>query len=232
MTAPTLLIPLEFPDPDPLPSSFVDGFSSCHVTLLGLYEMPDDVDPDERQRRTVEANYVLYSLAHQFVQRGESAEVELVVGEDLAGTPTSVAEERDLDALLIPNPITTLGRVLVAVRDETFVEPVERFVRTLNDDAIHHLTLVSVTDSDETDEREALLSSLRDRLAETGFSEFAIDTHVISSDDPAFEIGQAARDHDLVVMGETQESRYERVFGTTYESVAEDIDVPVVVLRE
>lgn len=232
MPAPTLLIPLEFPDPDPLPSSFVSGFTSCKVTLLGLYETPTEVDPAERHRRTVESNYVLYSLAHQFIQQGETAEVELVMDEDIETSPTTVAEEQDIDAVLVPNPITNLNRVLIAVRDETFAEPVEQFVGTLNEDVIQHLTLITVTDSEQTDEKETLLTSLRNRLVDAGFSKFAIDTNVIVSDDPSFAISQAARDHDLIVMGETEQPATERVFGKTYESIAERTDLPVVVLRE
>lgn len=232
MSVPTILIPIEFPDPDPLPSSFINGFTSCRVTLLGLYETPPDIDDDERQRRSVEANYTLYSLAHQFVQAGAPAEVELAMAADLETTPTTVAEERDVDALLIPNPITNLGRVLIAVRDETFAEPVERFAGTLNQDAIQHLTLLTVTDSEPLDDDEAVLSSLRDRLTEAGFSEFAVETEVVVSDDPAFAISEAARNQDLIIMGETEQSAEERVFGKTYETVAESTHHPVVVLRE
>jgi nucleotide-binding universal stress UspA family protein len=232
MAVPTILVPIEFPNPDPLPSSFINGLTSCKVTLLGLYETPPDVDDDERQRRTVEANYTLYSFAHQFVQSGAPADVELVMGQDLDMTPTTVAEERDVDALLIPNPITNLGRVLIAVRDETFAEPVERFVGTLNEDAIQRLTLLTVTDSESTDDEEAILSSLRDRLSEAGFSKFAVETDVVISDDPSFAISEAARNHDLIVMGETEQPAVERVFGRTYESVAEKTHRPVVVLRE
>lgn len=232
VAAPTILIPIEFPDPDPLPSSFINGFTSCKVILLGLYETPADIDGEERQRRTVEANYTLYSLAHQFVQSGAPAEVELAMGQDLDTTPTTVAEERDVDALLVPNPITNLGRVLIAVRDETFAEPVERFVGTLNQDATQHLTLLTVTDSEPTDDEEAVLSSLRDRLSEAGFSKFAVETEVVVSDDPAFAISEAARSHDLIIMGETEQPAVERVFGKTYELVAESTHHPVVVLRE
>lgn len=232
MAAPTLLIPIEFPDPDPLPSSFVSGFTSCRVILLGMHEIPDDIDPDERQRREVEANYTLYSLAHHFVRSGETAEVELVLGQDLEATPTAVAEDRDVNALLVPNPIAHLGRVLIAVRNETFAPSIEQFVETLDEEIIHHLTLLTVTDPEETEAEEDLLSSLKDQLVEAGFSKFSIDTEVVVSDDPSFAISQAAGGHDIIVMGETEESTYERVFGKTYESIADQTDIPVVVLRE
>lgn len=232
MDSPTLLIPIRFPDPDPLPSSFVDGFTNCRVLLLGLYEGPAGSDPDERQRSLVEANYTLYSLAHQFLRRGETAEVELVMGDDLDGEPTRVAEERDVDALLVPRPITHLGRVLIAVRDETFAESIAQFVGALDPDVITHTTIVSVTESDDVEEKETMLSSLKGRLVDAGFSEFSIDTEVIVSDDPSFEISQKARGHDIIVMGETEEPTFERVFGKTYDSIADRTDVPVVVLRK
>lgn len=232
MPSPTLLIPIEFPDPDPLPSSFVSGFTSCRVVLLGIYEMPDDVDPDERQRREVEANHTLYSLAHQFVRNGETAEVELVTGQGLEGTPTAVAEERDVDALLVPNPITHFGRVLIAVRDETFAESIATFVSTLDEDVIHHTTLLNVTDADDAEEKSEMLAALKGRLVDAGFSEFSIDTEVVESDDPPFEISQKSRDYDLIIMGETGEPTFERVFGSTYQTIADQTHLPVVVIRE
>ena len=232
MSAPTLLIPIRFPNPDPLPSSFVSGLTSCEVTLLGLYETPSETAADERNRRSIEANYHLYSLAHQFIQHGAGANVELVMDEDLEGRATAIAEERDLDAVLAPNPITNLGRVLIAVRDETFVDPVERFVATLDEDVVQHLTLVSVTETDRVKTKEDLLSGLRDRLTDAGFSRFAVDTDVIVSDDAPFAISQAAQNHDLIVMGETEQDGRERVFGKTYDLIADSTHHPVVVLRE
>lgn len=154
------------------------------------------------------------------------------MGQDLEAIPTAVAEERDVNALLVPNPITHLGRVLIAVRDETFAPSIEQFVETLDEEIIHDLTLLTVTDSEETEAEEALLSSLKDQLVEAGFSKFSIDTEVVVSDDPSFAISQAAGGHDIIVMGETEESTYERVFGKTYESIADQTDIPVVVLRE
>lgn len=102
MASQTVLIPVEFPDPDPLPSTFVEGLTDCKVILLGAYELGDGVTADERQRRRTEANQVLYTVAADLVHRGETAEVELVVGEDVTDTPTTVAEEQDVDALCYP----------------------------------------------------------------------------------------------------------------------------------
>ncbi|WP_135851548.1 universal stress protein [Halorussus salinus] len=233
MASQTVLIPVEFPDPDPLPSTFVEGLTDCRVILLGVYELDDDVSDDERQRRRIEANQVLYNIAADFVHRGELAEVELVVGEEVADAPTRVAEERGVDALLVPNPITTLGHVLVAVRDEKFAKPVVDFVCAMNQDVLLHTNLFHVAESEaDVDAGEALLSEVTDRLVAEGFSRTGIDTEVAVSDDPAFAISQAAADNDIVVMGETQEPGFERVFGKTYDSIAERTELPIIVVRE
>lgn len=228
-----LLIPLEFPDPDPLPSTFVGGFTTCEITLLGLYELPDDIDPDERQRREVEAYHFLYSLANDFVRSGDIANVELEVGTDLADKPTEIAEERDLEAVLVPNPITSLGRVLVAVRDQEFAEPIADFVGTLDAENIIHTKLLHVADSEaDVAEGEALLSRVRDHIVDAGYPEVSTESEVVVSDDPSFAISQAARNYDLIVMGETEESSRERIFGKTYNSIADQTDEPVVVVRK
>ena len=233
MSSQTVLIPVEFPDPDPLPSTFVDGLTNCKVILLGVYDLDTELSADERQRREVEAYQVLYTLAADFVREGETAEVELVAGEDVADAPTTVAEDRDVDALLVPNPITTLGHVLVAVRDETFVQPVTDFVCALNQETLLHTDLLHVADSEtDVEAGERLLSDIKGRLVDEGYSRTGIDSEVVVDDDPAFAISQAASDNDLIVVGETQEPGVERVFGKTYESIAERTERPIIVVRD
>ncbi|MFC6723811.1 hypothetical protein ACFQE1_05340 [Halobium palmae] len=232
MTRETLLIPVEFPDPTPLPSTFVGGFTSCKVLLVGVYELPADTDSDERQRREIEAYNTLYSYANQFVRAGDTAEVELVMGEDVGDTPSRIAEERDVDALLVPNPITTLDDVLVAVRDPEFVEPISEFVNLLDQEIVLHASLFSVAETQEgTGEKRELLNELRRRMVDAGFNETAIDVEVAVSDDPPFAISEAARDHDVVILGETQDPDFERVFGDTYRSIADETELPIVVVR-
>lgn len=233
MSSQTVLIPVEFPDPDPLPSTFITGLTDCRVILLGTYEVPSDITPDERQRREIEAYQVLYSIAAEFVHRGETAAVELVMDEDVSDAATTVAEEQDVDAVLVPNPITTLGRIFVAIREPTFVEPITDFVCALNQEVLLHTHLFHVAESEtDVENGEQLLAEVKQRLVEEGFSRTAIETNVEVSDDPPFAISQAARDDDMIVMGETQEPGFERVFGKTYESIAERTELPIIVVRD
>lgn len=233
MASQTVLIPIEFPDPDPLPSTFIAGLTNCKVILLGVYELASDTTPDERQRREIEASQVLYTIAADFVHRGDTAEVELVMGEDMSDTPSTVAEDRDVDALLIPNPITTLGHILIAIREEKFAQPITDFVCALNQEVLLHTNLFHVVESEEdVEEGEQLLSEVKQQLAEEGYSQTGIDTNVGVSDDPPFAINQAARNNDMIIMGETQDPKFERVFGKTYESVAEQTELPIIVVRD
>lgn len=233
MTRETLLIPVEFPDPVPLPSTFIGGFTSCRVLLVGVYETPADTDSEERRRREIEAYNTLYSYANQFVRAGDTAEVELVMGEDVADAPTRIAEERGVDALLVPNPITTLDNVLVSIRDPEFVEPIGEFVGLLDQEVVLHATLFSAAETEaEATEKREMLVDLRDRMVEAGFNETTIDVEVSVSDDPPFAISEASRNHDLIIMGETQDPEFERVFGSTYQSIADETEHPIVVVRQ
>lgn len=233
MESQTVLIPLEFPNPDPLPATFVEGLTSCKVVLLGVYDLPDEMDTDERHRREIEAYNTLYTLADEFVQKGDTAEVELVMGENVGDAPTNVAEERNVDALLVPNPITTLGNVLIPLRETTFAEPVADFVDAMDSDVVLHTTLFHVAEREgDVEAGERMLSTVKQHLVENGFPELRIDTEVAVSDDASFAISQAARDYELLIMGETQDPLFERVFGKTYESIAEQTEKPIIVVRE
>ncbi|WP_135306090.1 universal stress protein [Haloarcula amylovorans] len=233
MSSQTVLIPIEFPDPDPLPSTFIDTLTSCKVILLGVYELPADTSADERQRREIEAYRSLYTTASSFVQEGETAEVELRMGTELEDAPATVAKERDVDALLIPNPITTLGHLLVALREEKFKQPITDFLDAINEEVLLRTTLFHVAETeDDVAVGEQLLTEIRDHLVQEGFSRPSIDITVEVSDDPASSISQAARNQDLIIMGETQETPSERIFGRTYDQVAEQTDSPVLIIRE
>jgi nucleotide-binding universal stress UspA family protein len=233
MSTQTILIPVEFPDPDPVPSTFVETFTACKVVLHGLDEVDDEASDEERHRREIEANRVLYSLASQFMREGEAADVELLTGEDLSDAPTSVAERRDADAVMIPKPLTTLGRILVPIRDEKFAQPITDFLTDLNLDALHHTTLFHVAETEsDVEAGERLLSDVREQLVEAGLPDLRIDSEVVVSDDPTFEIREAAGDSDLVVMGETQDPSFASVFGDAYQRVADETDHPVIVVRE
>jgi hypothetical protein len=54
------------------------------------------------------------------------------MGTDVEDAPTTVAEERDVDGLLVPDSITTLGHILVAIREEKFLQPIPDFVCAVN----------------------------------------------------------------------------------------------------
>ena len=229
----SIVVPIEFPDPDPLPSTFIDATTSCRVILLGVYELPDDVGDEERHRCEIEAKNTLYSLASNFVREGETAEVELVMGHGLENVPSSYAEEQHTDALLIPNPITSLGRILIPIRDEIFTGPIAEFVSALEESALIHTSLLHITEEeDDVEEGERFLAEVEDALVEAGFPATGIDTDVVVSDDPSFAISSAAEGYDLIIMGETQETGYEPVFGEMYESVADQTDLPIIVVRE
>ncbi|WP_459193844.1 universal stress protein [Halosimplex sp. J119] len=231
MSPQRLLIPIEFPDPEPLPSTFISGFSTCEVTLFGIYDLPDDVDDDERHRKEIEAYNTLYSLANEFVKTGETAEVELAIGTDIPDNPTELARERDFDAVLVPNPITTLGRVIVPIRDEEFAEPIANFVGTLNPEEIIHTKLLHVAENeDDVEAGEQLLARAREHLVDEDYPEVRTETEVVVDDDPALAISNAARDYDLIIMGETEDPGQDRVFGKTYEIIADKTDHPVVVV--
>jgi len=47
----------------------------------------------------------------------------------------------------------------------------------------------------------------------------------------AFELSQAARGYDLVVLGETERDLGDRIFGPIGEYIVDERDVPVLILR-
>lgn len=238
MDRPKLLIPVQFPDPElyPYPDTIVEGLAGFEIVLLGYYEVPEGSDPVRvRSEHETEAEGALYDMAAAFSKAGAPTDVELHFGhaDDERGIRDRIAERTDLDGVFVPNPISTLGKVLVPLRDARNAERVVEFVGTLDEYTILDIELLHVVpDEAGVEDGRAMLRNVRDRLVDRGFPAAEVEVTVEVDADPAFSIGNRARRHDLVVMGETEQlDLEERIFGRTYETVADRTDVPIIVLR-
>jgi len=239
MSTDTVLIPVVFPDPGitPLHDSFVRELRGFEVTLLGYWEVGDGQSPEEtRDAHETEAEATLYDLASQFSREGIPTDVQLQfgpAGEEEREFREHVADQTHASAILLSESPTLLRRVLVAVRDENDEARLAELTGALDPETTLRVELYHAAENDEAAARgEELLGEMRQTLHEQGFSDVDLATTVEVTDDPAFGIAQRAREYELVVLGETAQLDVEdRVFGETYEYVAERTDVPILLGR-
>lgn len=68
-------------------------------------------------------------------------------------------------------------------------------------------------------------------LVDAGFPELRIGRDVRTGTDVAFELSQAARGYDLIVLCETEQDLGDRIFGPVGEYIVDERDIPVIILR-
>lgn len=240
MSRPSLLLPVVFPDPEvhPATSRFFEEFSGFDVTLFGYWEVEAESNIEAaREAHRIEAEAVLYELAAEFSKVGAPADMQLNFGrpgDEESELRDRIVEETHADAVFVPNPFTSLGRVLAPIRDDRNQQQLVEVVAALNEQTVISIELFHVCEDESmvSDARE-MLSGIHERLTRRGFPGLEVETTVTVSDDPAYAISQRARSHDLIIMGETSQPDYEdEIFGPAYEHVADRSEDPILVVRE
>lgn len=238
MSRPTLLLPVVFPDPAcyPVSDTFVEEFSGFDVVLFGYWEVPPETDIDAfRDQHQIEADAVLYELAAAFSHAGAQTEIELHFGS--AGDDElrdEITQQTRADAIFVPKPFTSLGKVLAPIRDARNQPRLVEVVGALNENTVIDIELFHVcSDPSEEHDADEMLAEVRESLLDQGFPGLEVETTVEVNEDPGYAIAQRARRHDLVIMGATDEPDFEdKVFGPVYEYVADRSEDPILVVHE
>lgn len=122
---------------------------------------------------------------------------------------------------MLPGGVSTVGRILVGVRDAQHVEKMADFVDLIDRERIIHIKLLHVapesgpaSGSAGTVTGRDALDLMKAELTDRGVNPAAIDVQINVSDDPEHELVTVARNDDLTVPGTTEEPDLrDRVFG-------------------
>lgn len=239
MTRPRLLLPITFPDPGiyPLEDVTVDSLNGFDVVLLGYWELSaDETRETARAAHETEAEAVLYDIAAALSRAGASTDIELHFGEsgpERVALQRYIVEEFDPDGVLLADRLPSLRNVLVPLRDDRHVDNITEFVSGLDAESLFVVELYhAVADDGDVAAGEAILDAVADRLLSRGFSETDLERTVAVTDDVASELAARARNHNIVVMGATeQQNDEERLFGSVSDHLSQRTDTPVLVVR-
>lgn len=227
-----VLVPISLPDPESVPASLVELLSSTSVFVLGVYDVPDqtalelarDTDQGESEKR-------INTVADQFSEVGAEVTSKIVFTHDRRETIDRVATEEDCNVILVPNHAGRMEWVLVPLRGDANLERVTDFVDDLTTDVLQKVSLVHVAES-ETDREEgkALIENGRQKLVEAGIDDRLIDTDLVVSDDVVGTVTERAKDYDTIVMGGTEPSLLDRIFGDIPHRISQETGCPVFVI--
>jgi nucleotide-binding universal stress UspA family protein len=231
----TLVVPVVFPDPElhPLHTSLVKELENFEILLLGYWEVPAGDDPDEiRDAHQTEAEGILYEIAAEFSKEGAPVDIQLHFGpsgDEERNLRERVAEQTHAAGVLLINNQTLLRRGLVAVGDAHDGSRLLNVIRQLDPETTLQLELYHAAESqEEATAAEDMLRDMLDQLHEAGFSYVDLTETVEVTDNPEVGIIRQARDHEFIMMGETEEPDIkDEIFGETYEYIAEKTELPI-----
>jgi nucleotide-binding universal stress UspA family protein len=235
MEHPTVLVFVEFPDPTVPTNGFLNHLKYPDAKLVGFYQLDDNESIEEAQTEYEdEFTAELAEVAERFEERGIRTEYSLVFSDDRVGARQRLAESDDIDGILLPGAANTLCNVLIASRDLRNAEKKVPLLNIVDRDDLISIDLVHVADPEnpEGHERgEQILSETASMLTDEGFPRVKIGREVRTGTDVAFELSQAARGYDLVVLGETERDIGDEIFGPVGKYILNEQGVPVLIVR-
>jgi nucleotide-binding universal stress UspA family protein len=129
----------------------------------------------------------------------------------------------------IPPPFSSAWRFR-GLHNAHYIVP---FVADLVQDRTTEVSLLHVLEDDETAEdiRETVLRPAAEQMAARGIDGGLLALDTMAGDDPDGAIVEAAERHDAVVIGESEPSVRDILFGTVPETIAQTAHCPVLVVR-
>jgi nucleotide-binding universal stress UspA family protein len=232
----TVLLPVRTFEGEQVPAALVELLTSASipVVLLGYHVIPEQTAPEQaREQFGEQARAELDDLADAFREAGGTVETRFVFTRDPTQTFERVAVDERADAILLLNPAPNVDRIFVAISEGINTDRITAFTAALAVGSDVTVTLVHVADSEEARPAgERLLEEVADALSANGVPPGAIERAVTVSQAPLQALNEMASDDtDLVVLGESQPTVRELVFGEPSERIAERTLAPVLVVR-
>ena len=230
---PTILVPLEVLEGESLPDGTSELLANAHVVLLGYHVIPEQTATEQAREQFGEtAREKLREFADRLTTAGATTDIRLVFTHDEQTTINRIIYEHDCLAVLVPNSVETPESVLVAIRGRVGIDRNTQLVAGLFAGTDVDVTLYHILGPEGTNEdAETLLSGVETQLVERGMDPDQIGTLVEDTATPIDAIARLGKDHDAVVMGETDPTVTTFVFGMPSEQVAERFLGPVLVVQ-
>lgn len=236
-----VLVAVDVPDPEQISPLLIELHRPLGVCLLGTYVVPEQTAPEQaREQFEAQASESLEEVADAFREAGVDIETELLFVPDRLEAVERTAVERDCHAVLLVKPVYRLERILAAVRPGPMATRVLNVLGDVLRDTDHRATLLYVApengDEDDAengqDRARRELELLRRELVEEHRVEGdRVEVRLAVEDDAEPVVEETARDHDLVIIGETEPSVREEIFGDFSRRLADATEKPTLIVR-
>jgi nucleotide-binding universal stress UspA family protein len=231
---PTVLVPVDVSTEDRPDPELLKLLGPAKVVLLGWYPVPDQTAPGQLQdEHESEAVDRIEAVAESLPDDGPDVETVVVFTHDRATTVDRIAEDSASDVVVVPDDVTRVERVFVPIRGDVNVERILGVVGALLEDNEVTVTLFHATPEGDEDPSvgDLVLGDAADELVEAGVDRDRIERENVVTESTVDEIVDAATNHDVVVIGETEPSLVEQILGDVPSEIIDRSDRPVFVVR-
>jgi nucleotide-binding universal stress UspA family protein len=227
-----VLIPFELPDAEPIPPVLLEMLATMDVVLLGHYGLPEQTPPNAaRDQFEAEAQAELDDLASPFEAAGVAVTTRLVFGTARGKAIDGAALAEGCDVILTPGHADAVERLFVPLRGESNFDRILSFVAELLAATDASVTLFHAGDDSDRLPGEQILADATDHLVEAGVDPDRISRELSVGDDVGRSIVDLGEAFDVLVLGETEPSLRDRIFGTVLAQVTADTSDPAFVVR-
>lgn len=230
-----ILIPFELPDGVAISGTLAEDIAEMEIVALGHFALPEQTPPEAgRDQFEAAAAEELTALIEALTDRGAEVTTRLVFGRARDRTIDRVAVEEDCDVVFVPGAgdPTAIDRVFVPVRGEDNFDAVLSFAAELALDCDAAVLLFHEAEAADRRPGEELLADATERLVAAGVDPDRIDRQLDEADDVVGDIAERAGAFDAVVLGESEPSLRERLFGGRTAAITLDTDRPAFVIAD
>jgi nucleotide-binding universal stress UspA family protein len=231
----TILVPVDVSVAEPPDRVLFDLLAPVDLVVLGYYPVPKQTAPAHlKADHEPEAAERLATVVSGLARRDNDVADVLVFTKDRRDTIDRIADQYDCDAVVVPGEATgTIDRILVPLRGDVNIERIVSLVGALLRAGDATITLFhSVPEGVDPSHGEFVLRGAADRLSEDGIDRDRIDWTLSEGGPAKRSIVDLAADYDLVILGETEPSLRDRIFGAVLRPILDGIETPAIVVRD
>ncbi len=239
LIAPRILVPVELPNPNPLPKALLEVFNKFELLLMGYRIVPEQTSPEQsRGEFAEEAERELDQIVKDAEQWAGNIEKDIVFTPDFAHSVDRYVTENHCHSILTAAPISSVERLLLPVYAKSQVNRnLATILYDLTQTSNLPVSLVILTSGERESEEQSNIDELRDfaveQLKQVGLQEDQIRSSRAEVADIANAVAQLSDEDDVVILPEASTTDRNKFFNTLHEDIQEAVECPVlVVLRE
>lgn len=231
---PAVLVPVDLSTAERPDSDLLALLRPTKIILVGWYPVPDQTALEQmRDEHEEEAVSRIEEIATDF-PAGTGVETLVVFTRDRSETVDRVADDYDVAVVVVPKDVGVVERVLVPIRSDVNLDRILSVVAALLDESAATVTLFHAVPETEEDPTvgKTLLKGAADRLIDAGVDADRVATSTVATQSPVDDIVDAGKEHDVLILGESEPSLVEHVLGDVPSAVIERTERPILVVRD